>query len=91
MLKFKLNKEKSDVVFNISECEISKDCRITIVEDKVTNTFGVYVRKYVREGKYNTLWYIEISNNNATDMKECKQVAEKMLDIVNGYKPPLPN
>lgn len=85
MLKFKLNKEKSDVVFNVSECQIDKDCRITIIEDKVANTFGVYVRKYVNG------WYMEISNNNATDIKECKQVAEKMLDIVNGYKPPLPN
>lgn len=89
-MKFTLNKEKSDVVFNVLECEIDKDCRITIIEDKVTNTYGVYVRKYVRNnGKL--LWYMEISNNNATDMVECKQVAKKMLDIVNGYRPPLPN
>lgn len=89
-MKFTINKDKSDVVFNVLECEIDKDCRITIIEDKVKNTYGVYVRKYVRDNG-NLLWYMEISNNNATDMVECKQVAKKMLDIVNGYRPPLPN
>jgi hypothetical protein len=34
---------------------------------------------------------MEISNNKVANLKECKQVAEKMIDIVNGYKPPLPN
>jgi hypothetical protein len=61
-----------------------------MIEDKVRNTFGVYVRREVYEWK-DYLWYIEISNNKVTNLTECKQVAEKMLDIVNGYKPPLPN
>ena len=90
MIKFKLNKEKSDVVFNVSECQIDKHCRATMIEDKVRNTFWVYVRREVYEWK-DYLWYIEISNNKVTNLIECKQVAEKMLDIVNGYKPPLPN
>lgn len=90
MLKFKLNKEKSDVVFNVSECQIDKHCRVTMIEDKVRNTFWVYVKREVYEWK-DYLWYMEISNNKVTNLIECKQVAEKMLDIVNGYKPPLPN
>jgi hypothetical protein len=49
MIKFKPNKEKSDMVFNVSECQIDKHCRVTMIEDKVRNTFGVYVRREVYE------------------------------------------
>jgi hypothetical protein len=61
-----------------------------MIKDKVRDTYGVYVRNEVYEwNEY--LWYIEISNNKVTNEKECKKVAEKMLDIVSGYKPPLLN
>ena len=88
-MKFTLNKSKSDTVFNIYEYEI-KNWRLTIIEDKVRKTFWVYVKREVYEWN-DYLWYMEISNNKVANLKECKQVAEKMLDIVNGYKPPLPN
>ena len=90
MIKFTLNKEKSDVVFNVSECQIDKHCRATMIEDKVRNTFWVYVKREVYEWN-DYLWYMEISNNKVTNLKECKHAAEKMIDIVNGYKPPLLN
>lgn len=90
MIKFKLNKEKSDIVFNVFECQINKHCRVTMIEDTVRNTYWVYVRKEVYDWN-NYLWYIEVSNNNVNNQKECKQAAEKMIDIVNGYKPPLVN
>jgi hypothetical protein len=40
---------KSDTVFDVSECIIGKHCRVTMIKDKVRDTYGVYVRNEVYE------------------------------------------
>lgn len=86
MLTFKLNKEKSDSNFKISECEI-KDCRFTIIKWKEAGLVSVFVRKDVCDKLWQRIGYIEIWDHRATDWTDAKRLAEKLYDIVLWYKP----
>ena len=89
MLKFKVNKEKSNDTFEFIE-SIKWDSTITIIKSINTDTYGVFARRYVYDNTHLNLWYIEIANHLPKTYTEAKQVAEKMYDIILWYKPPLP-
>ena len=83
MLKFIPNKEKSDSNFKILECEL-ENCRLTIIQWK--EQISVFVRRYIYEDTV-YLGNIEIVDHRATSLSDAKHLAEKMYDIVLGYKP----
>ena len=83
MLKFKHNKEKSGTDFKIYECE-KWDCRLTIMDGK---TVSVYVKRTIYDERHSYLGFIELWDHRPTSVLEAKHVAERLLDIVLGYKP----
>lgn len=83
MLKFKLNKEKSKSVnTKVYDCEIW-DTLLTIIE---SNMYSVFVRRTVYVN-WDYVSFIEIWDHRPTTMLEAKHAAEKLYDIVLGYKP----
>lgn len=88
MLKFEINKEKSDSHFKTLECEINNDIRFTIIQWKDGNKqVSVFARRYVYDELRNYLGYIEIWEHRCKTLPEAKRLAEKMYDIVLWYKP----
>lgn len=87
-MKFKLNKLSSTDMFEVLENE-TKEYRVTVIKDKRNDTYGVYVKRYVKVNWW-IQGFIEISDHLATNLTEVKHVAEKMVDIVLWYKVPTP-
>jgi len=84
MFKFVLNKEKSDSNYKILECEL-ENCRLTIIQWKEQTS--VFVRRYIYSEDKDYLGNIEIVDHRATSLPDAKRLAEKIYDIVLGYKP----
>ena len=86
MLKFEINKEKTDANFEVSECFIGDDCRFTLIKDKKSGLMSVFVRRDVYWDNHDRLGYIEIWDHSPTNVSEAKRIASKLYDIVLGYK-----
>lgn len=86
MLKFEINKDKTDANFEVSEC-ITGDVRLTIIKWKKSGFVSVFARRDVFDDKRNKEWYIEIWDHSPESYTDAKRLAEKLLDIVLWYKP----
>lgn len=86
MLKFEINKDKTDANFEVSEC-ITGDVRLTIIKWKKSGFVSVFARRDVFDENRNKEWYIEIWDHSPTSYIDAKHLAEKLLDIVLWYKP----
>ena len=86
MLKFEVNKDKTDANFEVSEC-ITGDVRLTIIKGKKSGFVSVFARRDVFDENRNKEWYIEIWDHSPTSYTDAKRLAEKLLDIVLWYKP----
>ena len=89
MLKFKVNKEKSNDSYEFMDAEMG-DATVTILKSKKSISYSVFATRHVYTDTNKNLWYIEIWNHTPKTYTEAKQVAEKMYDIILWYKPPLP-
>lgn len=86
MLKFKINKEKSDERFEFMECEI-ENWMITIIK-ALENPYpmcSVFV-KVEMLNNWSKAWYVEICNHLATNYDEAKEVAEKIYKTIYNIK-----
>ena len=86
MLKFKINKDKTDANFEVSELE-NGDVRLTIIKWKKSGLVSVFARRDVNDENGYRQWYIEIWDHSATSYVDAKHLAEKLQDIVLWYKP----
>lgn len=86
MLKFEINKDKTDANFEVSEC-ITGDTRLTIIKGKKSWFVSVFARRDVFDENRSKEWYIEIWDHSPTSYIDAKRLAEKLLDIVLWYKP----
>jgi hypothetical protein len=59
MLKFEVNKEKTDASFEVSEC-IMDDSRVTIIKGKKSGLVSVFVRRDVFDENHSRIGFIEI-------------------------------
>ena len=86
MLKFKINKEKSDSSFEVSECLVDT-ARVTIIKGKKNGLVSVFVRRDVYDENYSRVGFIEIWDHSPKNYTEAKRIWEKLLDITLWYKP----
>jgi len=86
MLKFEVNKEKTDASFEVSEC-IMDDSRVTIIKGKKSGLVSVFVRRDVFDENHSKIWYIEIWDHSPESYTDAKRLWEKLLDITLWYKP----
>lgn len=86
MLKFTVNKDKSDKQFKVSECIID-DTRLSIIESKPSWYMSVFVKREVFNEDGTRGWYIEIWDHSPRNYTDAKRLAEKIYDITLWYKP----
>ena len=85
MLRFKINKDKSDERFEFMECPID-DWMITIINAKEGNLYSVFAKKFIKNGW--TQWYIELADHTSTNYKEARDMWQKLYEIILQYNHP---
>lgn len=86
MLKFKINKDKSDERFEFMECEIENGY-ITIIKplESPFPMCSVFIKRKAFNDNWSELWYVEIANHEATNYEEAKEIAEKIYETIYDF------
>lgn len=86
MLKFKINKEKSDERFEFMECEI-ENWMITIIKplESPFPMCSVFVKRKWFNENWSEMWYVEIANHEATNYEEAMEIAEKIYETIYDF------
>ena len=86
MLKFKINKDKSDERFEFMECEI-ENWMITIIKplESPFPMCSVFVKRNAINENGTTTWYVEIGNHEATNYEEAMEIAEKIYNTIYDF------
>ena len=83
-----IRQEKPDKNYDIRQTS-HNGVDINIIRNRAGKMYSVYAKAYVNIGWLDR-WYIEISSNYATNLRQAKSIAEKLCDICLWYNPPLP-
>lgn len=85
MLKFKINKDKSDERFEFMECPID-NWMITIIKplESPMPMCSVFAKVNLLYN-WNTGGYVEIWNHLATNYEEAKEIAEKIYKTIYNF------